>query len=79
MTRSLADIRRDYEGGRLDEEMVPEMPMPLFDEWMVLALEAEGQDANAMTLATVDSQGLPHARVVLLKGYDERGRVFYTN
>jgi len=79
MTRSLADIRRDYEGGRLDEETVPEMPIPLFDEWMVLALEAEGQDANAMTLATVDSQGLPHARIVLLKGYDEDGLVFYTN
>lgn len=51
----------------------------LFDEWFSLALETEGQDGNAMTLATVDSQGRPHARVVLLKGFDEQGMVFFTN
>ncbi len=79
MTRNIADIRRDYEGGRLDEGMIPAAPMVLFDEWQKLALEAEGEDGNVMTLATVDSQGLPHARIVLLKGYDERGLVFYTN
>ncbi|WP_163557177.1 pyridoxamine 5'-phosphate oxidase [Halomonas sp. NO4] len=79
MTRNIADIRRDYEGGRLDEDQVPDDPRVLFDEWMTLALENEGEDGNAMTLATVDSQGLPHARVLLLKGYDEQGLVFYTN
>lgn len=79
MTRNIADIRRDYEGGRLEEGMVPAEPMVLFDEWLTLALDAEGEDGNVMTLATVDSQGLPHARIVLLKGYDERGLVFYTN
>ncbi len=79
MTRNIAEIRRDYEGGRLDEGMVPEDPMVLFDEWLILALDAEGDDGNTMTLATADSQGLPHARIVLLKGYDDRGLVFYTN
>ncbi|UYG01799.1 pyridoxamine 5'-phosphate oxidase [Halomonas sp. LR3S48] len=79
MTRNIADIRRDYEGGRLEEGMVPAAPMVLFDEWLTLALDAEGEDGNVMTLATVDSQGLPHARIVLLKGYDDRGLVFYTN
>ncbi|GEK74135.1 MULTISPECIES: pyridoxamine 5'-phosphate oxidase [Halomonas] len=79
MTRDIADIRRDYEGGRLDEAQLPEQPMPLFEEWMALALDAETQDANAMTLATVDSQGLPHARVVLLKGADEQGFQFFSN
>ncbi|MCK2183145.1 pyridoxamine 5'-phosphate oxidase [Halomonas getboli] len=79
MTRDIADIRRDYEGGRLDEAQLPEQPMPLFDEWLALALDAEGEDANAMTLATVDSQGLPHARVVLLKGAEERGLTFFSN
>ncbi|KAA0013505.1 pyridoxamine 5'-phosphate oxidase [Billgrantia pellis] len=79
MTRNIAEIRRDYEGGRLDEGMVPEDPMMLFDEWLILALDAEGDDGNTMTLATADSQGLPHARIVLLKGYDDRGLVFYTN
>jgi pyridoxamine 5'-phosphate oxidase len=79
MTRNIADIRRDYEGGRLEEAQVPDNPTVLFDEWMTLALDAEGDDGNVMTLTTVDSQGRPHARVMLLKGYDERGLVFYTN
>ncbi|WP_163575745.1 pyridoxamine 5'-phosphate oxidase [Halomonas faecis] len=79
MTRNIADIRRDYEGGRLEEDQVPDEPTVLFDEWMSLALESEGEDGNVMTLATVDSQGLPHARVLLLKSHDEQGLVFYTN
>ncbi|WP_275287667.1 pyridoxamine 5'-phosphate oxidase [Halomonas elongata] len=79
MTRDIADIRRDYEGGRLEEDQMPERPMSLFDEWLALALEAEGDDGNVMTLATVDSQGMPHARVVLLKDISEQGLVFYTN
>ncbi|MFC3285279.1 pyridoxamine 5'-phosphate oxidase [Litchfieldella rifensis] len=79
MTRDIAAIRRDYEGGSLDEANTPDTPMPLFDEWLTLALESEGDDGNAMTLATADSQGLPHARIVLLKGTDEQGLVFYTN
>lgn len=79
MTRKIADIRRDYEGGQLDEPQATDEPMPLFEEWLTLALESEGLDGNAMTLATVDSQGRPHARVVLLKGFDEQGLVFYTN
>ncbi|MBB3229884.1 pyridoxamine 5'-phosphate oxidase [Halomonas stenophila] len=79
MTRDIADIRRDYEGGRLEESRMPDQPTELFSEWLALAMEAEGDDGNAMTLATVDSQGLPHARVVLLKGTDERGLVFYSN
>ncbi|QFT85112.1 Pyridoxine/pyridoxamine 5'-phosphate oxidase [Halomonas sp. THAF12] len=79
MTRNIADIRRDYEGGRLDETQLPDRPMPMFDEWLALALDAEGEDANAMTLATVDSQGFPHARVVLLKGADDQGLKFFSN
>jgi len=79
MTRKIADIRRDYEGGQLDEAQVTDDPLPLFEEWLTLALDNEGLDGNAMTLATVDSQGRPHARVVLLKGIDEQGFVFYTN
>lgn len=79
MTRNIADVRRDYEGGRLEEAAAPSDPFVLFDEWFSLALEEEGQDGNAMTLATVDSQGRPHARVVLLKGFDAQGMVFFTN
>ncbi|APE32211.1 pyridoxamine 5'-phosphate oxidase [Halomonas aestuarii] len=79
MTRNIADIRRDYEGGQLDESATPDDPLSLFDEWLALALETEGDDGNAMTLATADSQGRPHARIVLLKGIDDRGMMFFTN
>jgi pyridoxamine 5'-phosphate oxidase len=54
-------------------------PFALFDDWMKDAAKAEPNDPNAMTLATVDADGLPDARMVLLKGVDARGFVFYTN
>ncbi len=56
-----------------------EDPMALFETWLREALKAEPNDANAMTLATVDAEGLPDARMVLLKGVDAAGFVFYTN
>nr|WP_300309491.1 pyridoxamine 5'-phosphate oxidase [Halomonas sp.] len=79
MIRDIADIRRDYEGGILDESRVPANPFELFEEWFSLAVDTDPDDANAMTLSTVDSQGLPHARIVLLKGIAEQGFEFYTN
>jgi pyridoxamine 5'-phosphate oxidase len=54
-------------------------PYELFDEWFQAASDKEPNDANAMTLATVDASGQPSARMVLLKGTDARGFVFYTN
>lgn len=54
-------------------------PLALFRSWMADAEGAEPNDPNAMALATVDPDGLPDVRMVLLKGYDERGFVFYTN
>lgn len=54
-------------------------PIELFHEWLKLAEEKEPNDANAMTLATSSPDGVPSARMVLLKGADERGFVFYTN
>jgi pyridoxamine 5'-phosphate oxidase len=54
-------------------------PWRLFAEWFADACKSETGDASAMTLATVDAAGLPNARMVLLKGFDERGFVFYTN
>src|SRR5947199_1385462 len=53
-------------------------PLRLFSSWFEEAKRAEPQDANAMTLATVDADGLPNVRMVLMKGFDERGFVFYT-
>ena len=54
-------------------------PIALFEEWLALAAKREPADANAMTLATVDAEGAPDARMVLLKGVDDAGFVFYTN
>ena len=54
-------------------------PLRLFGAWFEEAKRAEPQDANAMTLATVDADGMPDARMVLLKDFDEQGFVFYTN
>ena len=54
-------------------------PLPLFLEWMAEARRSEPNDSNAMALATVDSDGLPDCRMVLLKGVDERGFAFYSN
>jgi pyridoxamine 5'-phosphate oxidase len=54
-------------------------PLRLFAAWFEEAKRTEPADANAMTLATVDADGLPNARMVLMKGFDERGFVFYTN
>ncbi len=57
----------------------PDEPMPIFDDWMAAAKEQEINDANAMALATSDGDNFPNARMVLLKDYDARGFVFYTN
>ncbi|GGD17490.1 pyridoxamine 5'-phosphate oxidase [Pyruvatibacter mobilis] len=62
-----------------DEIFTSQDPMALFDEWMATAGKSELNDPNAMALATVDEDGLPDVRMVLLKGADKAGFVFYTN
>ena len=74
-----ADMRQEYTRGTLTEESLPAEPLPLFREWFEAACAADIPEPNAMTLATVDSEGQPWNRIVLLKAYDERGFVFYTN
>jgi pyridoxamine 5'-phosphate oxidase len=54
-------------------------PLPLFAQWLDEATQSEPADANAMALATVDQTGLPNVRMVLLKGFDERGLVFFSH
>ncbi len=63
----------------LDEHTVAPDPFEQFDRWYEAAVEATGDRAAAMTVATVDADGAPSARVVLLRGIDPRGLVFYTN
>jgi pyridoxamine 5'-phosphate oxidase len=76
---NLADLRLSYEKGALDEHTLPGDPMELFRLWMEDALAAGVVEANAMTLATVGTDGQPSSRTVLLKGYDARGFSFFTN
>ncbi|TFF27629.1 pyridoxamine 5'-phosphate oxidase [Jiella endophytica] len=64
---------------RLDETVVGPDPVAFFDRWLQEAGESEPNDPNALALATVDEAGLPDVRMVLLKGFDERGFAFYTN
>ena len=76
---SIADIRREYARARLDETHVSPDPVVEFDRWFTQAREAKVSEPNAMTLATATREGAPSARIVLLKGYDERGFVFFTD
>ncbi len=76
---SIADLRREYARARLDEATVGPDPMVEFHRWFTEAGEAKIPDANAMALATATSDGVPSVRIVLLKGYDERGFVFFTD
>ena len=81
MTQALADMRRDYTRDGLTEAQAPCEPFALFHQWFSDAVKTEQApvEANAMTLATVDAQGRPHCRVLLLKGLDELGFTFFTN
>ena len=79
MKPSIADLRRDYTRDGLTETQAPAEPFALFGEWFAQAVEVESTEANAMMLATVDGEGQPHLRTLLLKGFDERGFVFFTN
>ncbi|MEM7052416.1 MAG: pyridoxamine 5'-phosphate oxidase [Acidobacteriota bacterium] len=74
----LANLRQEYDG-ELTEEQLCADPVEQFQRWFEAAREAGLGDPNAMTLATADGAGRPSARVVLLKGCDQRGFVFYTN
>jgi pyridoxamine 5'-phosphate oxidase len=76
---NIAAIRRDYVQAVLAEETVGDNPLAFFGKWFLEAQAAEVHEVNAMTLATVDAQNKPHARIVLLKGLDEKGFLFFTN
>jgi pyridoxamine 5'-phosphate oxidase len=76
---NIADLRKDYLLAGLREQDVDPDPIRQFDAWFQQAIAANLTDANAMTLATASPNGRPSVRVVLLKDFDERGFVFYTN
>jgi len=78
-TPSLADMRKNYQQAELLESNAAKHPLQQFTTWLNQALEAEIPEPNAMTLATVSSSLRPSTRVVLIKGYDEQGIVWFTN
>lgn len=81
MSQRLADMRRDYAREGLTESQAPQEPFALFHQWFEEAVKTEQVpvEANAMTLATVDANGRPHCRVLLLKGVDAQGFTFFSN
>ena len=76
---SIASLRKSYERAELDEQASAADPVQQFSQWLNEAIAAEVPEPNAMTLATVGSNLRPSSRIVLVKGYDERGVVWYTN
>lgn len=77
--RNIAHIRKDYQLAALNESAAGDDPLVFFSKWFTEAIESQANEVNAMTLATVDQDHQPHARIVLLKALDEKGFVFYTN
>jgi pyridoxamine 5'-phosphate oxidase len=75
----ISDLRKNYERAELNEAASHAAPLQQFDQWLTEAIAAEIPEPNAMTLATVGSNLRPSTRVVLIKGYDERGIVWFTN
>ena len=78
-TMQLAEMRRNYAARALDLADLDANPFAQFDHWMREAIETQVIEPNAMSLATADAAGRPAVRTVLLKGFDQRGFVFYSN
>ncbi len=79
MNKAIADIRKDYKLQSLSESDVAPNAIEQFTKWWTEALNSNIEEVNAITLATATKEGKPRARIVLLKDYDERGFVFFTN
>jgi pyridoxamine 5'-phosphate oxidase len=76
---SIAEIRKDYLKSSLSEDDIASNPFIQFSKWWDESINAHIEEVNAMTLATSTIDGVPSARIVLLKGFDENGFVFFTN
>ena len=77
--KNIEDLRKSYHLGALDSKDLTPDPLDMFRRWWHEAIEGEIEEANAMTLATVNRKGQPSARIVLLKGLHEEGFEFFTN
>jgi pyridoxamine 5'-phosphate oxidase len=79
MNFEIASLRKDYSSQRLLETDVERDPLDQFNKWWQQARKSEIEELNAMTLATASSDGMPAARIVLLKGFSKEGFIFFTN
>jgi pyridoxamine 5'-phosphate oxidase len=79
MQNDIAGIRKTYSQKTLSEESIESDPIRQFDKWWQEAVASDIDEVNAMTLATASADGVPSARVVLLKGFSENGFIFFTN
>ncbi len=79
LKNEIADLRKDYRLQTLNESDVAADAIEQFTRWWNEAIASDIDEVNAMTLATIAADGMPSARIVLLKNYDERGFVFFTN
>lgn len=79
MSKNIAAIRSDYAKKKLSEKKITADPMKQFAKWWKQAVASGIEEVNAMTLATASSDGFPSARIVLLKGVEENGFIFFTN
>jgi len=79
MQDEIAKIRKDYKKFQLIESNINNNPYQQFGKWLDEAIEAEVEEPTAMTLATISTKGFPSARIVLLKGFDQKGFYFFTN
>ena len=79
MNAGIADLRKEYSSRSLLETDIELNPIAQFQQWWTEAINSQIEEANAMTVATASSDGIPAARIMLLKGFDETGFVFFTN
>jgi len=79
VSNNIADIRKEYKLQTLAENDVLKDPIAQFDKWWQEAVQSDIDEVNAMTLATASADGMPDARIVLLKGFDTKGFSFFTN
>lgn len=79
LSAHIANLRKSYERAELSEDASHSDPLAQFDQWLQEAVNAEVNEPNAMTVATVGNDLRPSTRIVLIKGYDARGIVWFTN
>lgn len=79
MNKRIADLRQEYTAQSLHETEIASNPIDQFEKWWQQAVASEIKEPNAMTLATASADGVPSARVMLLKGFSKEGFLFFTN